>query len=39
MWDADKYWIPLVLKGKKLKADFFFDQNNEIIKEYKIKEV
>lgn len=41
MWDDDKFWLPLVLKGKKLKADFTFkegeilsDQNIKIIESF-----
>jgi 8-oxo-dGTP pyrophosphatase MutT (NUDIX family) len=31
MWDDDKFWLPSVLDGKKLRADFFFDENQKII--------
>lgn len=31
MWDDDKYWLPLVLKGKKLKANFNFNENNTVV--------
>ncbi len=40
MWDDDKFWLPQVLEGKKLKAKFIFkegekisEQNIEIVKE------
>jgi 8-oxo-dGTP pyrophosphatase MutT (NUDIX family) len=36
MWGDDKYWLPLVLSGKKIEADFYFDNNNQVIK-HKIK--
>ncbi|MEI6532840.1 MAG: 8-oxo-dGTP diphosphatase [Candidatus Roizmanbacteria bacterium] len=26
MWDDDKYWLPQVLKGKKLNAEFMFNE-------------
>jgi len=26
MWPDDKYWIPILLKGKKLKGKFLFDK-------------
>ncbi|MDP1695681.1 MAG: 8-oxo-dGTP diphosphatase [archaeon] len=41
MWDDDKYWLPLILKGKKLKASFIFKNiNNEnIVAEKNIEEV
>jgi 8-oxo-dGTP diphosphatase len=38
MWADDKYWINLVLQGKKFDADFFFDEKNEKIIKYSIKE-
>lgn len=31
MWPYDLYWLPLVIKGKKLKANFKLDNNNKII--------
>ena len=36
MWDDDKYWLPLVLNGQKIEADFYFDNNNLVI-EHQIK--
>lgn len=38
MWADDKYWMGLVLQGKEFDADFFFDENNEKIIKYQIKE-
>lgn len=36
MWDDDKYWLPLILKGKKLRARFVFkEQSGENIVDYK----
>jgi 8-oxo-dGTP pyrophosphatase MutT (NUDIX family) len=32
MWDDDKYWLPYVLEGKKLKAKFVFDKKDKIVK-------
>jgi len=41
MWDDDRIWLPEVLEGKKLKADFIFqkgeillNQNIEIIEKF-----
>ena len=31
MWDDDKYWLPHILGGKKLKAKFFFDENDKAV--------
>jgi 8-oxo-dGTP pyrophosphatase MutT (NUDIX family) len=30
MWDDDKFWLPHILKGKKLKADFVFKEGEKI---------
>jgi 8-oxo-dGTP pyrophosphatase MutT (NUDIX family) len=38
MWADDKYWVNLVLQGKEFDADFFFDEKNEKITKYRIKE-
>gem|GEM_PF-750909 len=38
MWADDKYWVNLVLEGKEFDADFFFDETNEKIVKYQIKE-
>jgi len=41
MWDDDKYWVPHVIHGKKLRATFVFkNENNEnIVAKKLIKEV
>jgi len=39
MWDDDKHWLPLILEGKKLKANFVFDKDNETIKHKEIFEL
>lgn len=31
MWDADQYWIPLVLGGKRIRGSFVFNSDNETI--------
>jgi len=31
MWKDDIYWLPIVLKGKKVKAKFCFDQKDNMI--------
>lgn len=38
MWSDDKLWLPLVLAGKKIEAEFHFDENDQVTK-YEIKEV
>ena len=30
MWDDDKFWLPKILEGKKLKAKFVFKQGEKI---------
>lgn len=31
MWDADKYWLPYIIRGKKFKAKFIYDAENKVI--------
>jgi ADP-ribose pyrophosphatase YjhB (NUDIX family) len=31
MWDVDRNWLPKVLEGKKLRAEFMYDEDNEAI--------
>jgi 8-oxo-dGTP diphosphatase len=37
MWDTDHYWLPQVLKGKRIEATFFFKQDPQT-EEYKVQE-
>ena len=30
MWDGDKYWIPLILAGKKLRGVFHFNDARKV---------
>ena len=30
MWADDIYWLPVVLSGKKIEANFYFDANNQV---------
>ena len=32
MWDDDKIWLPRVLKGERLEADFIFEEGEKIKK-------
>ena len=36
MWDDDKVWLPNILEGKKLKADFIFKEG-EILSSQNVK--
>jgi 8-oxo-dGTP diphosphatase len=31
MWDDDAYWLPLVLAGKRIRAEFSFAEDNETV--------
>jgi len=31
MWGDDKHWLPHILEGKRLKAKFFFDENDKVV--------
>ena len=33
MWADDKFWLPKVLEGDCIEADFYFDDNNAVIKQ------
>lgn len=34
MWEDDEYWLPHVLNGKKVIADFLFDGNQKMIEKH-----
>ena len=36
MWDDSKYWVPLMLKGKKLNAKFIYSKDNKTVSEKEI---
>lgn len=38
MWEGDRYWLPLVLEGKKIEAEFLFGENENLL-EFEILEV
>jgi 8-oxo-dGTP diphosphatase len=38
MWADAIYWLPLILGGKKIKATFVFNEDNETVKESGIEE-
>lgn len=31
MWPNDKYWLPLIIDGKKIEAYFKFDDNDDVL--------
>jgi len=31
MWDDDKFWLPLILEGKKFKARFLFKEEEKVL--------
>jgi 8-oxo-dGTP diphosphatase len=33
MWDDDQYWLPRVLAGEHLQAEFIFDERAKVIKQ------
>ena len=39
MWVDDSHWLPLVLAGKKIEAEFLFNAEGENILNYKILEL
>ncbi len=32
MWPDDKYWLPRVLAGEKLRGEFWFDRDNKLLR-------
>jgi 8-oxo-dGTP pyrophosphatase MutT (NUDIX family) len=36
MWDSDRYWLPSILEGKKIKAFFKWKEDNKTIDEYRV---
>ena len=32
MWSDDKYWLPHVIEGSYVSADFYFDDNDQLLK-------
>lgn len=38
MWSDDAYWLPQVLSGKRINAEFTLDENDEIV-DYAVKEL
>lgn len=39
MWVDDKYWLPKVLKGKKIEGKFYFNNKGADIDKFEIKEI
>jgi 8-oxo-dGTP pyrophosphatase MutT (NUDIX family) len=37
MWADDRYWLPLVLKGKNFKGNFYFDDKGKTILDFDLK--
>lgn len=38
MWEDEKHWLPIILKGIKINADFLYDENQKLL-EHKITEI
>ena len=36
MWDEDRYWMDLMLGGRKFAGDFFFDKENKKVTKFAI---
>lgn len=39
MWPDDKYWLPMILSGKKISAEFYFNDEGDGFDDYKINEI
>jgi 8-oxo-dGTP diphosphatase len=38
MWDDDRYWLPHILAGKRVRATFTYRADNETVEHFEIKE-
>jgi len=38
MWADDAYWLPLVLAGRRIEAEFTFGEDNETVVDFSIRE-
>ena len=36
MWDDDRYWLPHVLAGKRVRATFTYKEDNETVEHFEI---
>lgn len=39
MWETDRTWLPVVLKGKKVKATYYFNDDAKTIEKFELKEI
>lgn len=39
MWVGDKYWLPLILTGKKIEAHVYFNQDASQVEDFIYKEI
>jgi 8-oxo-dGTP pyrophosphatase MutT (NUDIX family) len=38
MWDDDRFWLPLVLDGERVRATFVYQADNETVESFQIDE-
>jgi 8-oxo-dGTP diphosphatase len=39
MWDDARYWLPLILDGNKIQACFVFNEDNQTVNHFDIKDL
>ncbi len=39
MWIDDALWLPLVIAGKTIEADFYFSEAGKVLERYEIREI
>ena len=39
MWEDDRHWVPLLLEDKKFKAEFYFDNQANVLLDHRVEEV
>jgi len=39
MWDDDRHWLPLLLKGKSFEGEFHYNREGSELVDYEIREM
>lgn len=39
MWDSDRIWLPKILSGQRIKAKFYWKEDNKTVDKYKIRTI
>jgi 8-oxo-dGTP diphosphatase len=39
MWVDDRHWVPIMLEGKRLRGEFYFNEDGSAVEKYTINEI